>query len=445
MQTQIQCPRCQTPYTAEVHQIIDVGQQPEMKAMLLNGYLNVAQCPNCGAVTQIASPMLYHDPEHELFMVHVPMELSLPRDEQEKLIGQLVKRAMDSLPPEKRRGYMFQPQTILQMQTFMEKILETEGVTPEMLARQRKQSELLGELVSADKETTNRLLEERAGEIDEVFFSMLRTNMEAAENSGQDDIVLKLVNLQAKLYRETDYGRLLSERQKALHTFSREAKKEGLTPQLLLKHVLENRDDEDLVNSLVMNGQQAFNYEFFSKLTEKIEKRQKAGAKVDHYIKLRERLLEIFQNLEKQSREIIGGAQKLLEQLLQADDRAAAVQENLQNMDDAFMYVLSSLIKQAQNQKNQKQLEALQEIQAYIMQAYQQQLPPEIRFINQLLEAESEAEQRRLLNENQDIVGPEFLEMIKAVQENMDEDESDELLKRLKAIEGLVQAQLLVA
>jgi hypothetical protein len=445
MQTQIQCPRCQTPYTAEVHQIVDVGQHPEMKAMLLNGYLNVAQCPNCGAVTQIASPMLYHDPEHELFMVHVPMELSLPRDEQEKLIGQLVKRAMDSLPPEQRRGYMFQPQTILQMQTFMEKILETEGVTPEMLARQQKQSELLGELVSADKETTNRLLEERAGEIDEVFFSMLRANMEAAENSGQDDIALKLVNLQAKLYRETDYGRLLSDRQKALHAFSREAKKEGLSPQLLLKHVLENRDDEDLVNSLVMNGQQAFNYEFFSKLTEKIEKRQKAGAKVDQYIALRERLLELFQNLEKQSREIIGGAQRLLEKLLQADDKAAAVQENLQKMDDAFMYVLNSVIKQAQNQKNQKQLEALQEIQAHIMQAYQQQLPPEIRFINQLLEAESETEQRRLLNENQEIVGPEFLEMIQAVQENMQEGENDELLRRLKAIEGMVQAQLLTA
>jgi hypothetical protein len=389
--------------------------------------------------------MLYHDPEHELFMVHVPIELSLPHNEQEKLIGQLVKRAMDDLPPERRRGYMFQPQTILQMQTFMEKILETEGVTPEMMARQRNQSELLAELVSADKETTDRLLNERADEIDDVFFSMLRANMEAAEQSGQDSVSLRLINLQAKLYRETEYGRKLSERQKALHAFSREAKKEGLTPQLLLKHVIANRDDEALVNSLVMNGQQAFNYDFFSKLTEKIEKRQKGGASVDQYIALRERLLEIYQNLEKQSREIIEGAQRLLDKMLRAEDRAAAVHENLQHVDDAFMYVLNGLIDQAQRNKNEAQLAALQEIQAYIMQAYQQEFPPEIQFINDLLTLESEAEQRQMLKDNQDVVGPEFLEMIKAIRANIGEEEEEMLSERLAAIERMVQTQLLVA
>lgn len=445
MQTQIRCPRCQTPFVAEVHQIIDVGQHPEMKAMLLNGYLNAAQCPACGAVTQVTSPMLYHDPEHELFMVHVPIELSLPYNEQEKLIGQLVKQAMDALPPEQRRGYMFQPQTVLQMQTFMEKILETEGVTPEMMARQRKQSELLAELVSADKETTDRLLQERADEIDEVFFSMLRANMEAADRSGQDSVSLRLVNLQARLYRETEYGRKLSQRQKALHAFSREAKQEGLSPKLLLKHVIENRSDEALVNSLVMNGQQAFTYDFFSLLTEKIEKRQKGGASVDQYVALRERLLEIYQNLEKQSREIIEGAQRLLDKMLRAEDRAAAVRENLQHIDDAFMYVLSGFIDQAERNKNQAQLAALQEIQAHIMQAYQQELPPEIQFINDLLEAESEEEQRRMLKDNRQLVNPEFLEMIQAIRENMDEGVGEALSDRLEAVERMVQTQLLMA
>jgi hypothetical protein len=430
---------------AEVHQIIDVGRYPEMKAMLLNGYLNVAQCPACGAVTQVASPMLYHDPEHELFMVHVPMELSLPHAEQERLIGQLVKRAMDSLPPEQRRGYMLQPQTILQMQTFMEKILETEGITPEMLARQRRQAQLLQELVSADKETAARLIEERADDIDEVFFSMLRANMEAAESSGQDDLGLKLVNLQAKLYRETEYGRRLSERQKALHAFSREAKRDGLSPELLLKHVLDNRNDEALVNSLVMNGQQAFNYEFFSKLTEKIEKRQKGGAKVDQYVALRERLLELYQGLEKRSREIIGGAQALVDKLLRAKDRKSAVRENMQDLDDAFMYVLSGYIEQAKRSKNQEQLAALEEIQGYIVEIYQEQFPPEVRLINELLAQESDAEARRLLKEKRELVGPEFLEMIQAIRAEMDGEEQKVLAERLESIEAMVQTQLLMA
>ncbi len=444
MQTQISCPRCQTPYMAELHQIVDVGLQPEMKEMLLNGYLNAAQCPSCGAVTQLASPMLYHDPEHELFMVHVPTEMSLPRDEQEKLIGQLVKRAMDNLPPEQRRGYMFQPQTILRMQTFMEKILETEGVTPEMMAQQRRQMELLQELATVDKETTSRLLKEKGADIDEVFFSMLRSNLEAAENAEQDELAIQLINLQAKLYRETEYGRTLSERQKALHAFSRDAKRDGLSPELLLKHVIENRADMELVNSLVMNGQQAFNYEFFTKLTEKIEKRQKAGASVDHYIALRERLLEIQQAIEKRSREILNGAQETLEKILSTKDRGTAVRENVQNIDDAFMYVLSSYIDQAQKQKNQTQLTALQEVQAYIMQAYQEQLPPEIRLINRLLD-QDEAGQRQLLAENKELVGPEFLEMIKAIRAENQSGEGQQLAERLAPIEAMVQSQLLLA
>lgn len=445
MQTQISCPRCQTPYMAELHQIIDVGLNPEMKEMLLNGYLNAAQCPNCGAVTQIASPILYHDPEHELFMVHVPVEMSLQRDEQEKLIGQLVKRAMDALPPEQRRGYMFQPQTILRMQTFMEKILETEGVTPEMIAKQRRQVELLEELATADKETTTRLLKERGDDIDEVFFSMLRSNLEAAENTEQDELAIQLINLQAKLYRETEYGRILNDRQKALHAFTREANKDGLTPELLLKHVLENRKDDALVNSLVMNGQQAFNYEFFTKLTEKIEKRQKGGASVEQYISLRERLLEIQQTIETRSREILRGAQETLDQILRAEDRALAVHQNLQKIDDAFMYVLSGFIDQAQRNKNQAQLEALQEVQVYIMQSFQEQLPPEIRLINRLLDHDDKAEQKRLLDENKELVGPELLEMIKAVRAENQEGEGKELADRLAPIEALVQSHLLLA
>jgi hypothetical protein len=415
-----------------------------MKQHFLNGRLNVAQCPSCGAITQVATPILYHDPDHELFMVHVPMEMSLPHSEQEKLIGQLVKRAMDSLPPEKRRGYMFQPQTVLSMQTFVEKILETEGVTPEMMARQRQQAQLLKDLVLADKETISRLLQERSDEFDEVFFGMLRSNLEAAERSGQEDIQLRLVNLQARLYRETEFGRQLMNQQKALHAFSREAKKQGLSPDLLLKHVLEHRDDDMVVDALIMGGQQAFNYEFFAKLTEKIEKRQKAGASVEQYLALRERLLEIQQALEQRSRQIIGGAQATLQAILQADDRAAAVYENIEDIDDAFMYVLANTIALAEQQKKHTQVAALQEVQALIMQLLEQQLPPEIKLINELLEAENEAEQRNLLRERKELIGPPLLQMVQAIRADAQETD-EELDSRLGPIESMIQTQLLMA
>ena len=33
MQTQVSCPRCQTPFVAEVHQMIDVGINPSLKTV----------------------------------------------------------------------------------------------------------------------------------------------------------------------------------------------------------------------------------------------------------------------------------------------------------------------------------------------------------------------------------------------------------------------------
>ena len=272
MITQISCPRCQTPFNADIHQVVDVGQTPQLKYELLNGTLNIFTCPNCGMTGQMATPLLYHDPEHELFMVHIPMELNLGHEEQQQMIGQMVQEVMSHTPAEQRRGYMLQPQEVIGYQTFLEKVLETEGITPEMIARQRSQAELLQKLATVERDVADVLLEDRAAEIDETFFAMMRNMIEAAQQQGNEDQLLRLINLQARLYRETEIGRQLEARQSALRAFQKDVRKEeALTPELLVKHVVQNVDDEQTVEALVTMGQQAFNYDFFSLLTEKLE------------------------------------------------------------------------------------------------------------------------------------------------------------------------------
>jgi hypothetical protein len=174
MQTQISCPRCQSPMIADVHQVIDVGQQPELKQRLLSGQINVAVCQNCGAAGQLSTPLVYHDPQHELFMLYIPSEMPMDQVEREQWIGRLTRQVVDNLPPEQRKGYLFQPQEIINMETFMEKVLETEGVTKEMIERQKKQSQLLQTLIRADKDVQEHLIKERVSEIDETFFAMLQ-------------------------------------------------------------------------------------------------------------------------------------------------------------------------------------------------------------------------------------------------------------------------------
>lgn len=443
MQTQITCPVCQTKFVGEVHQIVDVGQDPELKEMFLGGYLNVVQCPSCGSVTQVGTPLLYHDPEHELFLVHVPLEMNLSHEEQQQLIGQLVRRAMDSLPPEQRRGYMLQPQTVISIQTLVEKVLEAEGITPEMVAQQRAQADLLQELLLADKEMVENLINEREDQIDAGFFALLRALMESAEHAGQEDQMMKLVNLQALLFRKTEYGQKLERQQQALHAFTREAKQAGgLTPRLLLKHVLANRDDEVVVESLLMAGQQAFNYEFFVLLSERIEKRQKSGINANELLDLREYLLQLQQEMEQKSREIMAEAQKTLSQLLSAEDKQATIKANMGNFDDVFMLVLSASIAQAENRGDTARLAELREIQNGIVQVIEQQAPPQVRLINQLLGAESDEEMRQLLDENTELVQPELMELVGAIAAQADETDDQELKSRLGRLETVIANRL---
>jgi hypothetical protein len=447
MLNQIQCPRCQTPFTAEIHQVVDVGRDPQLKYELLNGSLNVFVCPNCGTSGQMATPLLYHDPENEMFMVHVPMELNLPHEERQRLIGQLVQDVMNQTPPEARRGYMLQPQEIISYQTFMEKILETEGVTPEMLARQRKQSELLQTLSRADRELTDQLLAERGDEIDETFFAMLHSLIEAAQQQqGAQDQLLRLVNLQARLYTETEIGRQLEARQAALRAFQQEARKaENLTPELLLKHVIKNRDDDAAVGALISVGQQAFNYDFFRLLTERIEaaarehNKEEATALRD----LRQQLLEVQQEMQVASQRIVDEASATLQRLLAAEDKEQALRENIARIDEPFMYVLSAMIAQAQQEGNQEHLQQLQGIHNLILEEAEKQVPPQIRFINKLVRAGSEEAQRQLLDENRDLVTPELTQILEALGREVagsdDESGLGEAIDRLKA---LVQARV---
>lgn len=443
MQTQITCPVCQTNFVDEVHQIVDVGQNPELKEMFLGGYLNVVQCPSCGSVTQVGTPILYHDPEHELFLVHVPMEMNLSHEDQQQLIGQMVRRAMDNLPAEQRRGYMFQPQTMISMQSLVEKVLEAEGITPEMIAQQRAQADLLQDLLTADKETTNKLIEEREDEIDATFFALLRAVMESAERAGQEEQLMKLLNLQATLLRKTEYGQQLERQQQAIHALNREAKQAGeFTPRLLLKHVLANRDDMAVVDSLVVAGQQVFNYEFFVLLSERIEKRQKSGINADELLALREHLLQLQKEMEQRSREIMADAQKTLNKLLSADDKKAAIRANLGNIDDVFMLLLSATMSQAENRGDTAQLAELQGIQESIIQEVEQQAPPEVRLINQLLMAGSDEEMRQLLDENTELVQPELMELLGAISAQADESDDEELKSRLERVETVIANRL---
>jgi hypothetical protein len=447
MQTQISCPRCQSPMVADVHQVIDVGQQPELKQRLLSGQLNVAVCPACGAAGQLSTPIVYHDPQHELFMLYVPQEMHMNQVEREQWIGRLTRQVVDNLPPEQRKGYLFRPQEIINMETFMEKVLETEGITKEMIDRQKKQSQLLQTLIRADKDVQEHLIKERASEIDETFFAMLQQYLDQVARMEDNEQLVRLTNLRARLMTETAAGRRLEKQQIAMKKLSVAAQKQGgLTPQLLLDHLLSYQDDEEVMNSLVISlaTQGALPYEFFQLLTEAIEQKQQAGEKgaVDRLARVRDQALSLQNEMRQQSQQMVEAANQVLQAILSAPDKATAVQQHHEAIDDVFMYVLSTRMAQAEQQGDQAQMKALSEVHETIVRQMESNLPPEVMLLNELLEAETDEARRQLLAENADLVSPDLIQIIDLVGQQLAQSNQPELNGRLQQIKSMVEMRL---
>lgn len=443
---QINCPRCSSPITVDVYQVVDAQRTPELKYALLNGQLNAFVCPNCGLAGQMASPLLYHDSEHELFMVYVPMELNMSRVEQERLIGQMVKQVMDSLPPEARRGYMLQPQTIINYQTFLEKVLETEGVTAEMIARQREQAQFLETLVQSDKALRDQYIQDRPELIDETFFAIMQSAMQVAEQRRDNERLLRLTNLQAKLFTETEVGRRLEKQQTALRKLNQDVRRaEGLSPKLLLEHILANAEDEQVVEMLATAGSGALTYEFFALLTEQIEAaaRQKDKPRVKLLSGVRKKLLDFQRAMQEAGEKVANRANEVLQEILHAPDVRQALLERLAEIDEAFMYVLAARIAEAEQTGNQGALAALREVYNLIIEEAERQVPPQIRFLNRLLRVETDEEQRQLLDENAELVNQELVMTLDRILEEMDEEAPAEMRERLSRLKGMISLRVL--
>ncbi|WP_374686103.1 CpXC domain-containing protein [Promineifilum sp.] len=446
MQTQITCPNCGTPYVADIYQVVDVGRQPQLKELLLSGQLNVAVCPNCGAGGRVATPLLYHDPAHDLFMVHVPQEMNLDQRRREELIGRLVQQVVNQTPMERRRGYMLQPQTMLTMQSFMEKVWGTEGVTPEMLARQQRQVELLRTLATASPDVQEYLIKERSREIDETLFAILRAQIEATSQMGDPNQVVGLLNLQAKLMTQTDVGRRLEKQQIALHALNRDAQKAGgLSPAILLKHIIANVEDEALLNAVALTGRGALNYEFFSLLTTEIDKREKAKdtAGAARLSRARDQLLAMQKEMQEATQQVLQEAQATLDDIMTAADTEEGVAANMGRIDDAFMHVLEARMIHAEQSGRRDEVEKLRHIQEMIIAQIQGETPPEVQLLTQLVSAGSKEERDQLMAAVPDLVSPQLVEIVEMLLDQATTQGQADLAARLGEVRSELDAKLL--
>jgi hypothetical protein len=85
----------------------------------------------------------------------------------------------------------------------------------------------------------------------------------------------------------------------------------------------------------------------------------------------------------------------------------------------------------------------LQAVQNEIVSEMARQAPPEVRLINQLIQGNDDAQRRTILAENTELVGPELLEVVKALEEQALERNESDLSSRFAAVQSVIARYLI--
>ncbi|HQO97555.1 MAG TPA: CpXC domain-containing protein [Anaerolineaceae bacterium] len=409
-QTRVNCPRCRTPIQADVEQLFDLNIDPQAKQRLLSGGVNVVNCPTCGYTGNVSVPIVYHDPDKELLLTFFPPDMGTPVNEQERMIGPLINRVVDRLPAEKRKAYLLRPQAMLTFQTMIDRILEADGITKEMIEEQEQRLNLLRRLLSTSTpEAREEIIRQEESIIDEGFFMMLAQLAEVSMQQGEQRTAQALAGLQAELLEHTNLGRELKERsdetQAAVRSLQ-EAQEKGLTREKLLDLLVEAPTETRLV-ALVGLARTGLDYQFFQILSLRIE--QATGEEKTHLLTLREKLLDLTRQIDEEIQKQMDEAAKLLETILNAPDIEKATMEHMAEFNDAFVNVIKSELQDAQQRQDGDRFDKLQKVVKVLQQA---STPPEVELVEQLIGAADEEGRRQILEANSEMVTSEFLQLL---------------------------------
>lgn len=435
----LNCPNCGSQFPAHIEQIIDMRQNPDAKFRLLSGQFNVVECPQCHNGIQVAAPLAYHDPEKQLLLIHVPMELNVHRDEQEKMIGQLTRAITDSLPQEQRKGYLLNPRNTLSLQGMIDTILEADGITKEMIAARQKKVELVENLMMTSPNQLENKVAELDQELDEDFFTMITATAEAALANGRQDVAQQILGLRNRLMEYSSYGQNLManvERQEAAIadvTSDLNELGEEISHENLLELAISYAENDDYLQAFVGLIRPVLDYNFFQNLSDQIEN---TDSEEDAALlsELRSRLLELVDEIDEQRKVILEQASDVLREIVSSNNIHQAIRENIPFINDVFLSVLEANIQAADERNDEEMLNRFQEVNQAIRELIREGTPPEIQFINDLLQAEDEVEARLMLVDQAPEYGEALLHTIDALIEDLQQRGNPPIVKRLEEL-----------
>lgn len=437
VRTVVSCPNCRNPVQVELEQLFDVTQDPDAKRRYLSGRFNLINCPTCGYRGQAASIVVYHDNDKDLLLSYVPMEIGLPPNETEKVIGRLVNEVVNKLPQERRKAYLFSPRQALTLQGMMDWVLEKDGVTRDQLDAQRAKAQLLQKLLTTTPETLPALIQENDAQIDGAMFQILAASASATTQQGGQAAVKRFSDLQQALLEHSSYGRQARERQRVTEGAMRELQDLGdrLNRDTFFELVTKAESDEKLV-AYVSLARPLADYAFFEALTRRIDRAE--GEEKANLTRKREMILELTREIDAVNQQRLNAAVGVLRKLIEAPDLKQALSENIEAIDDTFLALLEDQIASAERTGRPDVVAKLNQINAAITDLIRQAAPPEIQFINALVQLKSDVEAEAELKRRADEITPEVVQTLAGLAAQVrDQGQQPTLADRLEKLHGL--------
>ncbi len=351
----VTCPNCHGQFTSPVLTIIN-GQEPAQKTALLQGQLNIAQCPQCGFVDALTVPMLYFDQEKEIAFVLAPNTALMTSIDQQKIIGNLTNTLVKSLPTEERKFYLLNPTQFLTLENMVKAILKADGITEEMLESQAAKTKLIQEFLKiTDKNQLKATVKEHDDELDQDFFEILTATIQSAQYSGESAFAEALLGLRTLVARWSSRGKqIVANIDKEMETLFVQSQDE------LLEKLQTAQNDEEFVQ-IVIAGSPMLDYNFFQQLTGRIDdaEKNKDTKTVNELTALRAKILAIKEMEETKLKAALQEAAELLKKVIQSKQPEQVLTANLNQLDDTFFMVLSANIEEATRQKHEEAVKAL--------------------------------------------------------------------------------------
>jgi hypothetical protein len=343
----VTCPNCQAQFAAPLQSIVD-GQDPFLKSALLQGRLNVIECPQCGFTGALNTPMLYYDQEKELAFVLAPNQLSLTGPSQEKVIGNLTNSLINSLPAEERKFYLLNPKQFLTLDGLVKAILEADGITEEMLKAQEAKVKLIQEFLQvADKASLKEKIKAHEAELDREFFEILTASIQAAQMAGETTNFQAMLGLRGMLAQNAPKSR------KIVAEIDAELEAVFIESQEELLEKLQSTKNEAEFEQLIAAGAPMLDYAFFQKLTGQIDEAAKAknSQRANELTALRSKILDVKAQQDAEIQAAFEKSSKLLQDVIKSSQPDQVLAKNLGQLDQAFFMVLSANIEEARRRK----------------------------------------------------------------------------------------------